>query len=435
MTAEMEAAPAPSPAAPPPDARPDARGHARAARRLVQAANGGRLLAIRIIVVLVLLMAAQAYDGSLHALSHWIILALYAGSSVWFALAERGGGRRADAYAWAGTLLNAGLAVYVIVEHLLAGADTAGAADAVSRLPAFLLLLQTALSVRVWHTALYAGIVGTAWGGALAVTHLDRAGMLGPHVDLAEQVPALVTFVAAALVVIDGTARLSRAVAEALRLEHQRTLLARFVPDDVAEDLAREGGLGTVRRRHACLMILDIRSFSRLSAEHAPETMVEALLSFRALAQEAVAAHGGLVDKYVGDAVLAQFVVGLPADQARAALACARMIRVRLGRLNRARNAQGRFPLRVAVALHAGELLVGVFDDGTRAEYTVLGPAMNTLARIESRAKAANLDIAASEDFLRLTGPILPEGITLAPVADGGQPVLFAVGEGRRVPA
>jgi adenylate cyclase len=432
MTAEMEAAePAPSPAGPPPDARQ----HARAARRLVQAANGGRLLALRIVVVLVLLMAAQAYDGSLHALSHWIILALYAGSSVWFALAERGGGRRADAYAWAGTLLNAGLAVYVIVEHLLAGADEAGAADAVSRLPAFLLLLQTALSVRVWHTALYAGIVGTAWAAALVVAHLDQAGMLGPHVDLTEQVPALVTFAAAALVVIDGTARLSRAVAEALRLEHQRTLLARFVPDDVAEDLAREGGLGTVRRRHACLMILDIRSFSRLSAEHAPETMVEALLSFRALAQEAVGAHGGLVDKYVGDAVLAQFVVGLPADQARAALACARTIRARLARLNRARTAQGRFPLRVAVALHAGDVLVGVFDDGTRAEYTVLGPAMNTLARIESRAKAANLDVAASEDFLRLTGPILPEGVALAPVADGGQPVLFAVGEGRRVPA
>ena len=425
MTAEP---PADSPAAPPPDARR----HARAARRLVQAANGGRLLALRVVVVLVLLMAAQAYDGSLHALSHWIILVLYAGSSVWFALAERGGGRRADGYAWAGTLLNAGLAVYVIVEHLLAGA---GAADAVSRLPAFLLLLQTALSVRVWHTALYAGIVGIAWGGALTLAHLDPAGMLGPHVDLAEQVPALVTFVAAAAVVIDGTVRLRAAVAEALHLEHQRTLLARFVPDDVAEDLAREGGLGTVRRRHACLMILDIRSFSRLSAEHPPETMVEALLSFRALAQDAVGAHGGLVDKYVGDAVLAQFVVGLPADQARAALACARTIRLRLARLNRVRGSQGRFPLRVAVALHAGDLLVGVFDDGTRAEYTVLGPAMNTLARIESRAKAANLDIAASEDFLRLTGPILPAGVAVAPVGDGGQPALFAVREAGRVPA
>ncbi len=406
--------------------------HARSARRLMQAANGGRLLALRIVIVLVLLMAAQAYDGSLHALSHWIILALYAGSSIWFALAERGGGRRADAYAWAGTLLNAGLAVYVIVEHLLAGAASEGAADAVSRLPAFLLLLQTALSVRVWHTALYAGIVASAWGIALLMAAAHPTGMLGPHVDLSEQVPALLTFTAASLVVIDGTARLRGAVAEALRLEHERTLLARFVPEDVAEDLAHEGGLGTVQRRHACLMILDIRGFSRLSTEHPPETMVEALLAFRALAQGLIAEHGGLVDKYVGDAVLAQFVVGPPGEQARGALACARAVRARVGALNRARAQGGRFPLRVAVALHAGELLVGIFDDGVRAEYTVLGPAMNTLARLEARTKAANLDIAASGDFLRLTGPILPEGVIVHPVEDGGNPNLFAVSEGRQ---
>ena len=84
------------------------------------------------------------------------------------------------------------------------------------------------------------------------------------------------------------------------------------------------------------------------------------------------------------------------------------------------------------MALHAGELLVGIFDDGVRAEYTVLGPAMNTLARLEARTKAANLDIAASGEFLRLTGPILPENLTVAPVEDGGNPPLFAVGEGRR---
>ena len=411
---------------------PDARQHARAARRLMRSANGGRLLALRAVIVLVLLMTAQAYDGSLHDLSHWIILSLYAGSSVWFALAERGGGRRAESYAWAGTLLNAGLAAYVVVEHLVAGADVqGGAADVVSHLPAFLLLLQTALSARVRHTAFYAGLVSLAWGGALLLAALNPAGFLGPHVDLAEQVPGLLTFAVASLVVIDGVARLRAAVTEGLRLEHQRTLLARFVPEDVADDLAREGGLGTVRRRHACLMVLDIRSFSRLSREHAPEAMVEALLAFRALAQGAVSAHGGLVDKYVGDAVLAQFVVGAPDAQAQGALACARAIRTRLALLNRARTARGQFPLAVAVALHAGELLIGVFDDGARAEYTVLGPAMNTLARIEARTKAAGRDVAASEDFLRLLGPILPEGVALAPVDDGGHPALYAVGEGR----
>ncbi|TXM87240.1 adenylate/guanylate cyclase domain-containing protein, partial [Methylobacterium sp. WL103] len=105
--------------------------------------------------------------------------------------------------------------------------------------------------------------------------------------------------------------------------------------------------------------------------------------------------------------------------------------RTRLAALNRDRAATGDFPLRVVVALHAGDLLVGVFDDGLRAEYTVLGPAMNTLARLETRAKAADLDIAASEDFLRLLGPALPDGARAEPVAEEGDvhPALFAIAD------
>ncbi|RZK86938.1 MAG: adenylate/guanylate cyclase domain-containing protein, partial [Methylobacterium sp.] len=348
--------------------------------RLTQRATGGRLLVLRVVIVLVLLMAAQVYDGSLHALSHWFILGLYAAGSVWFGRAERGEGRHAEGFAWAGTALNAGLAIYVIVEHMLAGAaDTGGGADAVSRLPAFLLLLQTALSMRVWHTALFAGTVAFAWGAAILAGLVDPDGFLGPHVDLAEQAPGLLTFLAAGVVVVDGIARLRHAAGEAVRLEHERAQLARFVPDGVSAELARDGDLGTARRRHACLLALDIRGFSRLSRDHQPETMVRALLAVRALAHAAVTEHDGIVDKYVGDAVLAEFVVGGPVAQARGALASARAIRTRLAALNRDRAAAGEFPLRVVVALHAGDLLVGVFDDGLRAEYTVLGPAMNTL--------------------------------------------------------
>ncbi|TXN66209.1 adenylate/guanylate cyclase domain-containing protein [Methylobacterium sp. WL6] len=400
--------------------------------RLMQRATGGRLLVLRVVIVLVLLMAAQVYDGSLHALSHWFILGLYAAGSVWFGRAERGEGRHAEGFAWAGTGLNAGLAIYVLVEHMLAGAaDDGGAADAVSRLPAFLLLLQTALSMRVWHAALFSGTVVFAWGAAILVGLVNPAGFLGPHVDLGEQVPGLLTFLAASVVVVDGVARLRHAAGEAVRLEHERTQLARFVPDGVATELARDGDLGTARRRHACLLALDVRGFSRLSREHPPEAMVRALLAIRALAHAAVTEHDGIVDKYVGDAVLAQFVVGGPVAQARGALACARAIRTRLSALNRTRAEAGDFPLRVVVALHAGDLLVGVFDDGLRAEYTVLGPAMNTLARLETRAKAADLDVAASEDFLRLLGPALPDGARAVPVAEAGalQPPLFAIAD------
>ena len=377
-------------------------------------------------------MAAQAYDGSLHALSHWIILGLYGLGTVWFGLRERSGGPGANAYSWAGTLLNAGLAVYVIIEHMMAGGGAGLGADAVSRLPAFLLLLQTGLSMRVAQTQLFCGLVTACWSAAFLLGLRDPELFPGPDTFPTAQVTGLATFVAAGLLVVDGTTRLRAAVARALRMEHERTQLARFVPDAVALDLAAEdgeSGLG-VHRRHACLMVLDIRGFSRLSREHPPEAMVAALLAVRAAAQAAVAEQGGLVDKYVGDAVLVQFVVGRPDAQARAALACALSIRRRIAALNEARAAEGQFTLRVVVALHAGDLLVGVFDDGVRAEYTVLGPAMNALSRIEAQAKAAEIEVAASGDFLDLLPGGLPAGTRAVPVPRATLPeplTLFAV--------
>ncbi|MGH1590087.1 adenylate/guanylate cyclase domain-containing protein [Methylobacterium phyllosphaerae] len=392
--------------------------------RAMQAGGGLRLLALRVVIVLVLLMAAQAYDGSLHALSHWFILGLYGLGTVWFGLRERGGGPMANAYGWAGTGLNAGLAVYVIIEHMMAGGGAGLGADAVSRLPAFLLLLQTGLSMRVAQTLVFCGLVTLCWSAAFLVGVLHPELFPSPDTFPTAQVTGLATFVAAGLLVVDGTARLRAAVTRALRMEHERTQLARFVPDTVALDLAAEdgeSGLG-IHRRHACLLMLDIRGFSRMSREHPPEAMVTALLAVRAAAQAAVAEQGGLVDKYIGDAVLVQFVVGRPDAQARAALACALSIRDRIAALNAARAREGLFALRVVVALHAGDLLVGVFDDGVRAEYTVLGPAMNALARIETQAKAAEIELAASGDFLDLLGGVLPAGIRSVPVLEAALP-------------
>jgi adenylate cyclase len=320
----------------PAEGRVDPGSDDRAVLRAMQAGGGLRLLGLRVVIVLVLLMAAQAYDGSLHALSHWLILGLYGLGTVWFGLGERSGGPRAEAYSWAGTLLNAGLAVYVIIEHMLAGGGAGLGADAVSRLPAFLLLLQTGLSMRVAQTLLFCGLVTACWSAAFLVGVLYPELFPGPDTFPTAQITGLATFAAAGLLVVDGTTRLRAAVTRALRMEHERTQLARFVPDTVALDLAAEDGdsaLG-VHRRHACLMILDIRGFSRLSREHPPEAMVTALLAVRAVAQAAVSEQGGVVDKYIGDAVLAQFVFGQPGAQAQAALACTLSIRRRMAALN-----------------------------------------------------------------------------------------------------
>lgn len=398
-------------------------GEATTVVRLLQAASGRRSLALHLLIVLVLLGTAQGYDGSAHSASHGVVLAIYALCSICLGFADwresQSGRADADAtiewLAWTATLLNAGVALFIVVEHMLVGAETTEeTAAAVSRLPAFLLLLQTGLSMRVWHTTLFAALVSGAWGGTLLLAAIDPDhALLGPHVTLGEEVPGLLTFVAAGLVVIDGVRRLRGAVAAALRMERERTALARFVPDRVAGELASESGLAAVRSRHACLLALDIRGFSAFTRSHSQDDVVRALLDIRALTHVAVTAHGGIVDKYVGDGILAQFVVGRPGDQAEAALACVRTIAARVAALNRARRRSDLAALRTTIALHAGEVLVGVFDDGHRAEFTVLGAPMNLLARIEARAKAENLAVAASESFVQLLGPDTRAGLVL----------------------
>ena len=85
--------------------------------------------------------------------------------------------------------------------------------------------------------------------------------------------------------------------------------------------------------------------------------------------------------------------------------------------------------MRVIVALHAGDVLAGVFDDGFRAGYTVLGPATNMLGRLEVSAKAADPSRAASEDFAHRHGSDGGGGLIRARLssAQPGRPALLAV--------
>ncbi|GEP00755.1 adenylate/guanylate cyclase domain-containing protein [Methylobacterium haplocladii] len=428
-------------------------GEAASALRLLQAASGRRLLAMHALIVVVLLATAQNYDGSIHPISHWIVLVAYALCSLGLGLAERwdrngkertGSGfasRRAEGLAWASTALNAGVAIYVEIEHLLVGAAAGfdDAAGAVSKLPAFLLLLQTGLTMRVSHTVAFAAAVTLAWSGTILLA-IRQEALLGPHVSLSDEAPALLTFIAASFVVVDGVRRLRGAVTMALRLEHERTMLARFVPGSVAVELAREGGLGTVRERHACLFALDIRGFSALTREQPRQQVVQALLDIRALAHASVTQHDGIVDKYIGDGVLAHFLVGSPERQARAALDAALTIRVRLDALNQKRRMGNLPPLAITIALHAGHVLAGVFDDGLRAEFTVLGPAMNMLARLEAQAKSEDLALAASDDVVKLLAGRLPPGLrTIRAAANDAvtesAPSLYAITHEVPVPA
>lgn len=295
---------------------------------------------------------------------------------------------------------------YVLGEHLLIAGPDAAAADAVTQMPALLLLLANALTLNLGRTATFAFLVSVSWTAAIAVGHLT--GLAGASI-IGHQVLGLAAFLAASAFVLNGVARLRRAVAAAIESERKHAFLSRFVPPGTSD---AEGWSG-LRARHACLLAVDIRGFSELTRTHPSPDVLRWLLQVRATVNACVTEMGGVVDKYVGDGVLAQFFEGDTRHQAGAALASVRRIRSALYDLNRSRDSDGLPPIRLVTALHAGTVLAGVLDDGLRAELTVLGPAMNALSRIERRAKDEHVDVLASKRFARLLGPDLLKELEL----------------------
>nr|WP_246205268.1 adenylate/guanylate cyclase domain-containing protein [Microvirga arsenatis] len=180
-------------------------------------------------------------------------------------------------------------------------------------------------------------------------------------------------------------------------------LLSRFLPEGIAAEVVASEETAEVTERHACLLAVDIRGFSALTRERPGREVIDDLMAFRRFVHDAVSRHGGIVDKYLGDGVLAVFLEGSPEDQAARAFDAADEI---LRPLNTWRS-HDEMPsgTHVIATLHCGPVLAGVFDDGRRAEFTVLGPAMNALPRMERRSKQANLGVVASKKFLRLLTP------------------------------
>lgn len=375
-------------------------------RALTRAAAPGferSALLPRLIVFGVLIASALLDEGQGHHQGHWILLVGYAVSTLALAAASwRTPLNRV--LPWLSTILDALLAVYVIAEHLPVQLGSSGhPSDAVSQLPAFLFLLQTGLRLRYDHTILFASVVAVGWAIAMALDYGAMAnGSPISGTGLTHQLFSLVAFVAAAAFVIHGVRRMRLALAAELRAEREKAYLARFVPADLSVDVVRAGRRNEVRKRHVSLMAVDIRGFSALTRIHDQAEVLSWLLEMRYAVNQIVTAHDGLIDKYIGDGILALFLEGPPQQQADRALAAGRAIHRHVKLWNEQRVSEDLPPLRVIVALHTGEVLAGVFDDGLRAEFTVLGPAMNALSRIERRAKEDDLDLVASKRFVRL---------------------------------
>ncbi len=182
----------------------------------------------------------------------------------------------------------------------------------------------------------------------------------------------------------------------------QRDRLRRFLSRDVVRKL--DDGQITLalggQSLEVTILISDLRGFTRLSEGKDPQFVVAALNTYLTTMTEVIFKHGGTIDKFLGDGILAVFGAPLAqSDHARAGLLAAMEMQQRLAELNTRLGSGDLGPLRMGIGLHSGLVVAGNIGSTERMEYTVIGDTVNLAARIESLTKEYQQAILFSESL------------------------------------
>jgi adenylate cyclase len=185
-----------------------------------------------------------------------------------------------------------------------------------------------------------------------------------------------------------------------------RTLLDTYVGRQsggrVLEGQIQRGSGETIR---AVIWLCDLRGFTSLSEALPRDALIDLLNAYFGPMCDAVSAEGGEVLKFIGDAMLAIFPIG--GDAAATcirALAAAGNAQAALAAENRQREAAKLPRIEYGLALHIGDVMYGNIGSDTRLDFTVIGPAVNLTARIESMCRQLGRQLLLSSDFVREGG-------------------------------
>jgi class 3 adenylate cyclase len=175
---------------------------------------------------------------------------------------------------------------------------------------------------------------------------------------------------------------------EEQKQERVTRLFGEFVSPEVAQRLLSATSVEAGERREVAVLFSDLRGFTTFSERLEPEEVVRRLNAYFDAMVECLRAHGGVVDKFIGDAVMAVFGGVLPLERpCDAAIEAARDMRARLAELNARWRTEGLSPLENGVGIHFGTVLQGTIGSHDRKDFTVIGDAVNTASRIEGISK------------------------------------------------
>jgi adenylate cyclase len=150
--------------------------------------------------------------------------------------------------------------------------------------------------------------------------------------------------------------------------------------------------------RELSVMFCDLRGFTSVSEGLTPDALRELLNAYFSLATEVVHAHGGTLDKFIGDAVMAFWGAPLPQpDHARRAVQAALALAASAEPLNAQLSSRGLPPVRFGIGVATGVVCVGDLGSQRRRSYTAVGDAVNLAARLEALTREAGVAVLVDE--------------------------------------
>lgn len=186
--------------------------------------------------------------------------------------------------------------------------------------------------------------------------------------------------------------------------------LGKYIPADIAQQIIDEPELLSLggEKREIYVMFSDLEGFTKMSHAIEPEMVAKLLNRYLEMLSQVVLDHGGVIDKFVGDAVVAFWgaPISRPDDAERAANAGYAMWQAGEAFRKEVAEMDDSLPKigKTRVGLHYGEAVIGNFGGDTRIQYTALGDSMNTAARLEAANKPLDSNVSASREFIERSG-------------------------------
>lgn len=271
-----------------------------------------------------------------------------------------------------------------------------------------------------WPGMVFLGMVALAWTGWVSRPMVSVFGVMGivggvagltlwAGVSLSLLLP--VSGGLLALGVGWTVAQSYEMVTERLEKQRLRRDFRRFVSRDVADAMIDKQDDWQVTaagvKRRVVVLFSDVRGFTERSERTDPGDLVKQLNEYLTSMVEVIFRHGGTLDKFIGDAVMAHWGAlgeGDEQDHARKAILAAHDMIASLEKMNATWEAAGKAPFQIGVGLHLGEVVAGEIGSPDRTEFGIIGDTVNLASRLEGLTKAFHCKVIYSQDVKMASG-------------------------------